>query len=279
MWNIYRLLNLTNFKMQLFHKMQLRKCNNVFWGTNLYNKCLCHWGKGPFPSPHFSGKKMVFKKCERGLFCFVFSDVHVPKKRRKNEEKRKNEELLRWAYAFSRKKITSSDYGKKNGKIFFGFYWLLVYFFVIKPHSSLYNHLYVHFRIFTVFYVNRSYNTGLSFSSSFRNFSFLPRSLRHVFVFSLSLRRSFGLFSFPRISSDFLAQTRKSDGIRKNNVSKFLARVLVSTVVHFCFGQGSICFFQKTVAHRIILHQLLSATLGRWGVCRLAMVQTQDSAP
>ena len=188
---------------------------------------------------------MVFKKCERGLFCFVFSDVYVPKKRRKNEEKRKNEELLRWAYAFSRKKLTSSDYGKKNGKIFFGFYWLLVYFFVIKPHSSLYNHLYVHFRIFTVFYVNRSYNTGLSFSSSFRNFSFLPRSLRHVFVFSLSLRSEFRIIFVP---SYFIGFSRSDEEIRWNPKKQCLQISRSGPRVHcrsFLFWPRFNMFFSK----------------------------------
>ena len=45
---------------------------------------------------------------------------------------------------------------------------------------------------------------------------------------------------FPRL----LVHTRKSETIRKKKVSKFLAQVLVCTVVHFCFGQV-LFFFSK----------------------------------
>ena len=84
-------------------------------------------------------------------FFLTFMPQKNEEKTKKNVKTKKYFAQLTHLYVFSRKTKSSSIYGKKNGKIFFGFYFFLVNFFVIKPHSSLYNHLYVHFRIFLGF--------------------------------------------------------------------------------------------------------------------------------
>ena len=81
---------------------------------------------GPLSIADFFRKKMwVSKNVNEGYFASFFL-TFMPQK---NEEKtKKNVKTKNYfaeptqLYVFSRKKITSSDYGKKYGKIFFGFY-------------------------------------------------------------------------------------------------------------------------------------------------------------